>query len=506
MIRPHIKLKIKIILTVLILLSSFIVVPGFANRDYTFKKTDYDYSYDKLDLQYIYNITENLSNIIFTEYDEGEIAKGRAFGTKGEHKAAEILYENMTKLGLHTWMEQIHNTINHPALTHKLEVLDKKLKLNGKNVDCYIAPVWIGPRDQRTRLNCNFSHTKMNVKHVPRFSLLYNPRLARETEDFIFIDENVWFNVEKNLLNFPLLNTINWKPYLFSVLKVQTRLWRIWYPHCQGLILYDFNEDTHDMIDLENVKNALPIIFINGSTGRKIIEDIKNAKVDYYLNQRYNTSVVSYNVIGLLNGTDPSKTVIVDCLYDSWWCQGTADSAIGMAIVLGIAKYFLEHNITPKYNIKFIAFGGEEYFMRGAKYYEDAHKNENIIYVIDLNQLGFRQEKPRLTLDIMVNKLSFLREIWKVIERSDYVNRTGGTSDIKPLWMAGGGPSDDAVFAQKRRFCKTICFLKDCTWRLHHRDGLNHTEGDVLKYFDPEDVSVTGEIVLNVVKYLTTDW
>ena len=36
---------------------------------------------DALDVQYIYNITEALSNIIFTEYDEenGEIAKGRFF-------------------------------------------------------------------------------------------------------------------------------------------------------------------------------------------------------------------------------------------------------------------------------------------------------------------------------------------------------------------------------------------------------------------------------------------
>jgi hypothetical protein len=39
----------------------------------------------------------------------------------------------------------------------------------------------------------------------------------------------------------------------------------------------------------------------------------------------------------------------------------------------------------------------------------------------------------------------------------------------------------------------------------HHRGGLNHTESNILKYFDLEDVKVTGEIVLNVVKNLTTD-
>lgn len=460
----------------------------------------------KLDAQYIYNITRALSNIIFTEYDEkhGEIAKGREFGTKGEHKAAEIIYENMTKLGLYVCKEQIKNTPGNPKLTHKLEVMGYGLRVNDANVDCYIAPTWLGLRGQDKKLNCTFSYNGVEVKHKPRFPLLYNPKLAKETEDFVFIDENTWFNASANLINRSILNTINYKPYLFTLLEIQTKLWRKWYPHCQGLILYDFNNDTHDMINLDN-RNVLPILFINGTVGKTIIGDINSVTIDYYLNQRYNTSVVSYNVIGQLNGTDPSKTVIIDCLYDCWWNQGTADSAIGMAMVLGLAKYFIEHNIKPKYNLKFIAFGGEEYFMRGAKYYEETHRYEKIIYVIDLNQLGFWQEKPRLTLDIIANKLLFLREIWKIIERSDYVNRTGNTANIIPLWISVGGPSDDTVFAQKRPSCKTVCFLKDCTWRLHHRDGLNHQEGDVLKYFDWNDVNVTGEIVLNVTKYLSVD-
>lgn len=124
MLKIHIKSKILIILTVLILLSSCIIASGFTNRDYTFKETGYEYSYDQLDLKYIYNITENLSNIIFTEYEDGEIAKGRAYGTKGEHRAADILLENMTKLGLNAYKEQINNTDKYPQLTHELEVVD----------------------------------------------------------------------------------------------------------------------------------------------------------------------------------------------------------------------------------------------------------------------------------------------------------------------------------------------------------------------------------------------
>ena len=51
----------------------------------------------EIDYDYIYNVTENLSNIIFTSYDEenGELAKGRFFGTKGEWDAANYLADEM---------------------------------------------------------------------------------------------------------------------------------------------------------------------------------------------------------------------------------------------------------------------------------------------------------------------------------------------------------------------------------------------------------------------------
>ena len=73
---------------------------------------------------------------------------------------------------------------------------------------------------------------------------------------------------------------------------------------------------------------------------------------------------------------------------------------------------------------------------------------------------------------------------------------------IQLLRLKNGGPSNAMIFAKSRTDCKTVCFLKDGGWKMHHRDGLNHTEGDVLKYFDWTDVSVTGEIVLLVTKYV----
>jgi len=465
-----------------------------------------------LDVQYIYNITASLSNIIFDVYDEenGEIAKGRAFGTKGEHRAAEILYENMSDLGLYTIKEQIKNTEKYPDLTHELEITDYFIKINNKKIDAYIAPVWFENSENNYNLNHTYNYTNLKVIKPPIIPRLYiqRQRLTGNQEPFVIIFEDRAFYPYSPLKILPFFNNFRFSYYIIRQLQggipvLYSWLWNQYLDYCKGLILYDFNKDVHDMNILKGL-NHIPFIFINGSDGKKILNDINETRTDFKLTQYLNTSTVSYNIIGQLNGTDPNKTVIVDCLYDSWWCQGTADSAIGMAMVLAVAKFFIENNITPKYTIKFIGFGGEEHgSYAGAKYYESSHKDENILYVIDLNQLGFRQDDPKLTLNVIGNKLCFLIDIWKVIKKADYENRVNSSDGIKLLWLKKGGPGNAIIFATSRSHCKTLLILKDSGWKMHHRDGLNHTEGDVLKYFDWTDVNVTGEIVLNITRYLT---
>jgi len=464
-----------------------------------------------LDLEYIYNITRDLSYIIFTEYNEsaGELAKGRFFGTKGEWRAAEILYDNMTELGLWTTKEQIKDLPDkrpYSKLTHKQEILDFGLKINDVEIEeCYIAPKWIDSDGNIIQSNNNFSFKDLKIKLKPDF---LRPILDDGDEDYVFIEEE-WYR-NPNASTPPSMKKFLGRfihPYRLVYFrsktiwkKIESKSWK-YYPHCKGVINYDFNSHTHNMVYTTSSK--VPTIYITGLAGRQIIQDIENASVDFFINQTYNESVISYNVIGQLNGTDPSKTVIVDCLYDGWWCQGTGDSAIGMATVLGIAKYFTDNNIKPKYNIKFIGFGGEEQGCYGARSYEYYHRDENIIYVIDLNQIGFKQEIPRLTLNLFVNKLGFMSKIWNIAKKTDYKEKTNDLYDIKPAWFPLGGPSDDQVFTMTHPLCKTVCFLKGPPWAYHHRDGMNHTEGDVMKYFDWDDVNATGKIVLNVVKHLT---
>ena len=464
-----------------------------------------------IDVPYIYNLTAALSNIVFTTYAEGngEIAKGRAFGTKGEHKAADILYENMSLLGLNPTRELLGKRpgIPNDELITQLEVLNYTVTLNGKTLDCFMAPSWKGPRGQSSQINCTFSYQGLRVRPMPLHPCLYNRMLAKETEDFVFLGHDQW-NDPNGVL--PVVDIL--KPYLdplkfymifhiTSLFNIQreTAAWYRMYPHCKGLLLSDFNAECHDMVYLPKNGNSLPVVFITGNDGKWMREHANDSIVDLALTQQYNTSVVSYNVVGELKGSDETKTIILSCLYDGWWSPSTADSAIGMAMVLGIAKYFIEAGITPKYTVKFIGFSGEEYDLRGAKYYEAIHKNESILAVIDLNQLGFTQNTPRLTLDLVANKYVFLKKAWEVVKQSHYMQRTGNVTDIKPIWWASGTiPGNAYAFAMERPRCNAMSIFKDGGWILHHRDGNNHTEGDVLQYFNWTDSAVTTELIANL--------
>ena len=520
---------------VLPIINANIVELSGSNNNSVYQKHSSEINECMLDMQFIYNLTENLSNIIFTEYNEsaGEIAKGRAFGSKGEHRAAEILYENMTKLGLKTTKEQIKNIENNTnwsridpimyplsELTYGYQALEYRLILtnisNGQNetVECEITPI-LTPENESHEDILIFNYTALKIIDSPRTLDDWKYALAfdKKGQKYVFIEEkdgsgiksrnpNVSLSSHERLMRrlfYPIRSIVGRGQKIVN--KLEKRIFYDRLNHCKGIIRYDFTPDTHHAGANANGRK-LPFIYINGTVGNKIIQDMKNFTIDYYIKQQYNKSIISYNVIGELNPNNSDKTVIVCCLYDSGQCQGTGDSAIGMSIVMGVAKYFTENNIEPEYNVKFIGFCGEEAGNRGARYYEATHRKEDIIYVIDVNQVGLLQMNPKLTLNVIGNRLWFINEIWEVVKRTDYEKIVGHTSGISKRWWPEGVMSDQYVFNHR---CPTVCFLEDFPWVMHHKDGLNHYSGDALDQFDWNDTMATGEIVLNVTKYLTVE-
>jgi len=262
-------------------------------------------------------------------------------------------------------------------------------------------------------------------------------------------------------------------------------------------------------------KMAVPVININGSLGRELNESRDNYTIDFALNQTWDPNVESYNIIGQLNCSDPqnnTKMTLIQSLYDSVWDQGSADSAIAAGMVLSLAKYMKQlenQSIFPKNNVRFILYGGEEHGFLGAAYYSSNLSNQAIPWIIDLNQLGFRQGTPSrsLVMNVATNTMLFKPFLKQITDVTDYEEREKDNTTFRLSWVLHGGPSD--VYP----FCKligvggptTVLFLKDHNWTRHHCDGENHTKGDTMDYYYSDDINLTMEMIWNTTRYIAYD-
>jgi hypothetical protein len=366
----------------------------------------------------------------------------------------------------------------------------------------------------------------------------YNESIACINQPFVLIDEDPTFNPEKDkppfVENLNKINPLNMLSLFYNRYKYhfQTHVLHTFSKEknndrLKGLILYDHNNDTYNMA---NWRNAIPLIYINRTIGKDMYDETAGSPwtsdeytIKFHINQSYNESIVSYNVMGQINGTNPDETVIICSYYDSFWNAGVVDGAIPMSTVLAIAKYMRELNetygIEPKRNVKFIGFGGEEYGYIGAHYYVKKYEKKNISHVIDLNQLGFEQNDPPYPLDLYVGVDKFLLcpLIKSIVDNSQYAERLDDGTESKVRFMPYAIPANANPFAVhpnqtlffnipcptfiKKPF--TIGFLKDTNWTRHHRDGLDHEEGDTMKYWYDKDVNLSGEIIWNVTKFFT---
>jgi len=83
-----------VFITLMVCLTAIVIIPNKKNI-VTAQESEQQ---SMPDINVIKSVTENLSNVIYNAYEEGEIQKGRAFGTKGEHYAADYLYDVIVSL------------------------------------------------------------------------------------------------------------------------------------------------------------------------------------------------------------------------------------------------------------------------------------------------------------------------------------------------------------------------------------------------------------------------
>jgi len=189
---------IVIILTLILCSTSTIIIP--------YKTTVVSASETEgvsLDNDLIRRITENMSNVIYDAYDDNDLRKGRAFGSKGEHYAADYLYNEMVNIGLsNVQKDKIEDVPGSDDLiqairdgdgnlTTKLDVIELGGTLNNSgyvsSVDCYISPRW------NDSIN-NASYDKNLLTH----NFTYNNLKIIQAEDYTCNDsflKNVYIDL-----------------------------------------------------------------------------------------------------------------------------------------------------------------------------------------------------------------------------------------------------------------------------------------------------------------------
>jgi hypothetical protein len=305
-------------------------------------------------------------------------------------------------------------------------------------------------------------------------------------------------------------------------------------PMCKGLILSDFN-DTHFMshttrdwgwfgsslIFPGSFGNRwwVPMFSVNKSIGDYLINNSDSVTVSGFINQTYRQQnettpgVTSHNVVAYRNILQsPNDAIaVLSNRIDGWWSETPGDSGVGGAILLGIAKYFNDNNITAKYNLTFLFTTGEEYGMRGAQHYVDSHPNGtgenefNFVYFIGFDQLGFyytNSTTKKIALEINTKNPTLKEIVWAIANQTDYVGRNDNKYNINISASPGSGSED---YVWKDHCENTVLFGRDGAWDGYHRAGKNFSLGDSLNYIDRNDVNVTFEIAWNVTKYFTVN-
>jgi len=151
--------------------------------------------------------------------------------------------------------------------------------------------------------------------------------------------------------------------------------------------------------------------------------------------------VLSYNVIGQLNGTTyPDEYIAVGGHLDSWDVgEGAHDDGSGCIQAIEALRAIKESGYKPKRNLRAVMWMNEENGLRGGlKYAEEADKNnEKHIAALESDRGGFTPHGFTMTGD--ENQIEKVKS-WKEYFEKYHIwswERPGGGADIGPLAKQG---------------------------------------------------------------------
>lgn len=216
--------------------------------------------------------------------------------------------------------------------------------------------------------------------------------------------------------------------------------------------------------------------------------------------------VPAYNVIGILEGSDPilkNESIIIGAHYDHLGRggegslaeragevhHGADDNASGVAGVLELARVFSGQRPKPKRTIVFITFGGEEEGLLGSNYYVNHPISPltNVVAMINMDMIGRMKDNK-----LIVGGVGTAKE-WRDLLRPVSTTTATGSDFEMTLQEDGYGPSDHSSFYSKQ---VPVLFF----WTGTHNDY--HKPSDTFDKINYADEARILSLVARVVKRL----
>lgn len=169
----------------------------------------------------------------------------------------------------------------------------------------------------------------------------------------------------------------------------------------------------------------------------RIVKANKQTGFTFTQECHFDDSVLSYNVIGEIRGSEfPDKYVIVSGHLDSWDLgEGAHDDGAGIVQSIEVLRIFKSANIRPKATVRAIAYMNEENGLRGGKeyLYNAQEKKEKHVAAIESDAGGFAPVGFGLEMTdeerAKIKKWAPLFLPYGIYSFSDH----GGGADIGPL-------------------------------------------------------------------------
>lgn len=148
-------------------------------------------------------------------------------------------------------------------------------------------------------------------------------------------------------------------------------------------------EKNKQMYGVGRSQMNYPLISIDSSSYYKA------SQVNLKINNAYKPQYLTKNVIGFIPGKKKRKYIVLSAHYDHLGRMGTDamfpganDNASGVAMLLSMAKHFMEN--TPEYSIVLCFFSGEEAGLEGSKFFVQHPyiKLKRIQFVLNIDIMG----------------------------------------------------------------------------------------------------------------------